>query len=295
VRVLHVEVQGARNGVAAVRDRLEGGIDATDRAALHRVAVLVEEAEAEDAQRIRVGDELLDDQVVVLARLDVGPVLADGTADALVLRLVRLLERLEVGEGLAAALESQLVEGVPRARGGRRSEHLDLHVRQAGIHVLPGLVRVGHQRTARCGNVLGQREKDLAQREGQLRRRLRIREHDAVEADLHLGDGVDAVLGAELDLGGLDAPRGIGDVRVIHADAGAEQLEPATGARALDDRSLVGRVATELLGDHGREGVDGRGTDDSDLVAGGRDDGRRHHGDGPEQGESVAMLHLFSS
>ena len=39
--------------------------------------VLVEEAEAEDAEGVRVGLELLDDQVVVLAGLDEGAVLAD--------------------------------------------------------------------------------------------------------------------------------------------------------------------------------------------------------------------------
>ena len=75
--VLDVEEQRARDRVLAVGDVLEGRRHALDRAALQLVDVLVEEAEAEDAERRRVGLELLDDQIVVLAGVDVDAVLAD--------------------------------------------------------------------------------------------------------------------------------------------------------------------------------------------------------------------------
>ena len=51
-----------------------------------------EERVAEDAERVRVGFEALDDQVVVLAGLDEGTVLAHARADLLPLLLVRLLQ-----------------------------------------------------------------------------------------------------------------------------------------------------------------------------------------------------------
>ena len=64
---------------------------------LHRadlVGILLEIGEAEDAERARIGGDLLDQQIVVLARFDERAVLADLGADLLVLVLVGLLERL---------------------------------------------------------------------------------------------------------------------------------------------------------------------------------------------------------
>ena len=53
-----------------------GSTPSTERA-LQLVGVLVEEGEAEDADRGRVGLQLLHDQIVVLAGLDIGAVLTD--------------------------------------------------------------------------------------------------------------------------------------------------------------------------------------------------------------------------
>src|SRR3546814_9349855 len=78
--LLDVEEQRARDRIVARRNLLELRLHAVDGGALDLVGVLVEEAEAEDADRIGVGGELLDDQVVVLAGLDIGAVLADRVA-----------------------------------------------------------------------------------------------------------------------------------------------------------------------------------------------------------------------
>jgi hypothetical protein len=88
-------------------------------------------------------------------------------------------------------------------------------------------------------------------------RLLRVGDHDAVEADLHLRDLGDAIAGAEIHLGRLDAAGCVGDVRVLDADTRTEELEPAAGAGALDDGGLVVAGAAELLGHHGGEGIDG--------------------------------------
>ncbi len=68
----------------------------------------------------------------------------------------------------------------------------------------------------------------------------------------------------------------------------AEELEPAARAGALDDRRLEAGGAAESLGDGRREGEDGRGADDVDLVPGVGRDGdlaERKHG---EQGHETA-------
>jgi hypothetical protein len=270
VGVLDVDVEGAGDRVPARRDVVEARRHAVHPASLEPVAVLVEKAEAKDAECVRVRHQLLHDQVVVLSGLHVGAILADRVADRLVPVLVRLLERLDVGEGLAASLHGELVEGVPGARGGRGPEHLDLHVRQRGVHVLPGPVRVGDPVPAGGGNLLGEGQEDLSQGELEGLGLLRVGDHDPVVADLDLGDVGDPVLRAAVDLGFLDSARGVGEVGMVDADTGAEELQPAAGAGALDDGCLEAGAPPELLRHHGGEGVDGGGADDPDLVPGRR-------------------------
>ena len=61
------------------------GADAVERNAAHLVGILFDEAVAEHADRARIGGNLLDEQIVVLAGFDIGAVLADLGADVLVL------------------------------------------------------------------------------------------------------------------------------------------------------------------------------------------------------------------
>src|SRR3546814_15106305 len=63
--------------------------------------------------------------------------------------------------------------------------------------------------------------------------------------------------------------RGVDDIGMLRADAGAEQLHPAAGAGRFDHRRLhAGVLVDELLGDELGEGVDGRRADDANLIAG---------------------------
>ena len=90
----------------------------------------------------------LRDQYVVLARLDIGAILADALADGAVLRLVRLFQLGEGRDLVAAAFHGQFGEGVARAGCRRRPEHLDVDLRKRRIDVAP-LLRVGFE--AACG------------------------------------------------------------------------------------------------------------------------------------------------
>ena len=103
----------------------------------------------------------------------------------------------------------------------------------------------------------------------QLHRRagLGLGDGQAVDADLDLDDVLDAVLLAVLELALLHAARGVGDVGMADADAGAEELHAAAGAGRLHDRRLAGARLAELLGNGRRERIDGRGADNPDLVA----------------------------
>ena len=78
---------------------------------------------------------------------------------------------------------------------------------------------------------------------------------------------------------------------MIDANAGAEQLEAAAGAGRLDHRGLhAGRLA-ELLGHGGGERINGRRTDNADLVAG----QGRHRGEGHQAGGEDYTLHVQNS
>src|SRR3546814_8521309 len=93
--------------------------------ALHLVAVFLKEAVAEEAQRVGIGGQLLDDEVVVLTGFDKGAVLTNLRADFLVLLLVRLGERLHSRVGVAARNQVELMQRVAGAGRGRRAIDAD--------------------------------------------------------------------------------------------------------------------------------------------------------------------------
>ncbi len=53
--LLDIEVQGAGDRVVTGGDGLEGRLDALDLGALDLIGILIQEAEAEDAQGLRIG------------------------------------------------------------------------------------------------------------------------------------------------------------------------------------------------------------------------------------------------
>src|SRR3546814_9569605 len=67
-------------------------------------------------------------------------------------------------------------------------------------------------------------------------------------------------------VGILDPTRRIGDVWVLHADAGAEQLETTARTGRLDDRRLeLGILAGKLFGYSRGERINGGRTNRTDL------------------------------
>src|SRR5690606_37330859 len=92
--------------------------------------------------------------------------------------------------------------------------------------------------------------------------------HQAVVADQHLDDVLDAVLLAVGELTGLHAPRGVGDVGEVGAHAAAEHRHAAAGAGGFHLGGGVAGGAAETLRHNGGKGVHGGGTHHADVVAG---------------------------
>ena len=69
--VLDVEIQGAGHRVGAVRNIVKGRVGARDNSPLQGVTVLVKIGEAKDAICSRVFAQLLNNQIVLLASLDI--------------------------------------------------------------------------------------------------------------------------------------------------------------------------------------------------------------------------------
>ena len=78
---VHIKKQRARNRIFSVSDGIKGRLDTVDIGSLDLVHVLIQKAEAENADRIRIGFQLLNDQVVVFAGFNVSTVFADGMTD----------------------------------------------------------------------------------------------------------------------------------------------------------------------------------------------------------------------
>src|SRR3546814_18003549 len=100
---------------------------------------------------------------------------------------------------VAALLHDQLDERVARAGGRRRAEHFDFLLRQRWIDVAPHPVWIRDQ-LAVDRHLSRESEEDLLLRQRRLSGLVRIGDDDAVIADLHLGDVLDAVPGAVLEL-----------------------------------------------------------------------------------------------
>ena len=80
---------------------------------------------------VRVGVQLLHDEIVVLSGFDVGAVLANRVGDGLECLLVLgFFSAASIGICAGATFHGQLDEGVTRAGGGRWPQHLDLPVGQ---------------------------------------------------------------------------------------------------------------------------------------------------------------------
>ena len=77
MRLLDVDVERARTGILEAGDVVVGRVDAVHRQALHAAFVLFEIGIAEDADGVLVALDLLDDQVVLLALVDILAVAAD--------------------------------------------------------------------------------------------------------------------------------------------------------------------------------------------------------------------------
>ena len=213
---------------------------------------------------VRIGLELLHDQVVVLAGLDEGAVLADSRADLFVRR----------------ALTSFLAGRRPsRVRRRRRACR-----RSAAGRALRSWwpAATGRCRTRSCtdwrrpcrrpATFLASALKICSSVRSIAGAGLGVGEHDAVEADLDLDRVTPS--GRSFDFAVLDRARGVGDVGVFSPTPSQNSLMPPPVPVELDDRGLNLPALAELLGDGGGERKHGRRTDDLDLVAGGGVAGR---------------------
>lgn len=261
MRLLDIDEQRARPRIAAVGDRSVRRRDALHRHRLDLVLVRIEIRKAKDAQACRVLVELRDDEVIILALLDIEGRTAQRGAHGFMLVLVAVLQRLHFGIGVTAAAQDQLLERVIGTAGRRRAEHRNRDSGQRRVDVFPRLGGVGLAIGVRGQRLVhiffGQLEAGAARRFAQ---------RDAVDADLDFDDVLDAIGDAGVIFLLLDPARCVGDVGGVAADARTEALETATGAGAVDLRGLVARRFGEFFTDRGGKGIDGRRADRADII-----------------------------
>ena len=237
--------------------------------------------------------QLLDDQVVVLAGLDIGAVLADRLPDRLEGLGVGLLQ-VGHGAGTSAApasiTSSTKASRVPEVGGGPSTSILTSG--SDGSIVLPGLVGVGDELAVRSGTSLASARNSCCLVSFDRRGILGLGDDRPSKPTFELDDVGDAVLGAVLELGLLDAARGVGESGVSTPTPAQNSFMPPPVPVELDDRGLHAGGLAELLGDRGGEGIDGRGADDADLVARGkgRHGGQRDKAGGREGCVSLSGL-----
>ena len=122
---LDVDVERARAGVLEAGDVVVGRLDPVHRQALHLALVLFEIGIAEDAHGVLVALDLLDDQIVLLALVDIFAVGADFGAGPLERVLVTVLQGFHRRVGFATRGQDQFLQRVARAAGRRRTVDQD--------------------------------------------------------------------------------------------------------------------------------------------------------------------------
>ena len=260
---LDIDEQWPRTGIFTGCDRLIGGRDARDGNTAHRVEIFLEEAVAEDTDRIGVGFQLLDNQIVIFAGIQIRPVGADLVTDRFKLFLVAVLQRLGRGVGLAAEFHDQLGQRVARARCRWRAIDADRLGWQRGIDVRPFLVTIFLAERFR-----GDRLVNLLGGQSEARAFLGLGDSDTVDADNDFGDVGDAIGLAQFKFRRLHSPRGIFDIGRVGADSRTEQAHACAGTGRFQNRCLEAAGSNKIFRNRLGEGKYGGGANDADLVAG---------------------------
>ena len=238
---LYVEVQWPRHRVVTAGNTIESGCHAVNDRSVHLVTVLLEKAVAENTYRIGIRSQFLDNQVIVLARLDVSAVfahrignrveqfLAPGRLAVLFLQgLVntrrqperrhrglylidlpggQITQRPERGNLPGAAAHGQLRERIAGTGCRGRAQHLDPGGGQDRVDFLPGLVGVRYQFAVGTGDIPGQGEIDIFQAELEGGRLHGIGQCNTVVPYKHLHHVGDAICLAVVVLALLDPAR----------------------------------------------------------------------------------------
>ena len=203
---------------------LDAPVAGVNRHQVQRIGVLLVVGEAEVGHAAGVGGHALDEHVVVLGRLVLLAALALLTVDL----LGEVVERARIGAGPVQA-------------------DIDIRERLAGLGVVAELGVVGD-----C--VVTPQLRELIDREAADRHLGVGDDDDAVVRNLDLRVG-DVVLRADVCLLGLDRPRSVGDVDLVHT----ELLEAAAGAGGADSGVEVGVVLLVELHGSLRERLHGAG------------------------------------
>ena len=208
----------------------------------------------EDSNGIGIADQLPSDHVLILVNHDVGMIAAHRPCP-LSQRTVLRHQPGEVGNALGSLLEKELLQRLARPRGFRQNPRVNPHVGQGAVDLGPLAVRIGDECTITAGNVPGEGEEHLAERQPHRWTGLRLRDDQDVETDRDLDDLRDAVLLTGVELALLHAPRHTCRVGMASAGAGTQVGEGKRRAGVLDDRGRPARSLGNALRHRRGEGV----------------------------------------
>src|SRR5690606_29322524 len=134
-----------------------------DKRSLNLVSILVEEAEAENAQSVRVGAQLLYNQVVIFTRFNKSTIFTQNVANFLETITIRIFQSLDPGNSATTAFHRQFHESISCTGTGGWAKDTDFGCREGFVDIGPVDIGIIYQRFAAIGvrHFLGQRKKDL--------------------------------------------------------------------------------------------------------------------------------------
>ena len=262
MRLFHIDEHLARARVATIRDRCDRWAYAIHLNAVHLGCIFFHIAIAENADHIRVGGQLLYDQIVVFALFLECAIASHFGTDCFIFVFVGFFQSLHRCVGLATGFHDQFMKGIARTRCRGWAINGNWKFWQRRVDVGPQLCglrfpkRIGSKRFIHvCGS------------QCEFGPHVRLCKRKAVNPDLNFYDVFDAIFLAIFKFAFFHATRCVGDVRAFCADTFAELFNAAASSVGFKNRRFARRIC--LCKCFGRclcEGKYRGGADDADFL-----------------------------
>ena len=237
MRLFHIDEHLARARVAPIRDRCDRWAYAIHLNAVHLGCIFFHIAIAENADHIRVGGQLLYDQIVVFALFLECAIASHFGTDCSIFVFVGFFQSLHRCVGLATGFHDQFMKGIARTRCRGWAINGNWKFWQRRVDVGPQLCGLRFPKW-----IGSKRFIDVGGCKRELGALVRFCQRKAVNAHLNFDYVLNAIFLAIFKFALFHTTRCVGDVRAFCADTFAELFNAAASSVGFKNRRFARRI-----------------------------------------------------